>query len=59
METDQKAVPQYLSDFSSNGETPKEQLALKSAFINAYGLEKFEDLISRSIRKASAAKTAR
>ena len=46
--------PQYLEDFSANGETPKEVLSLKSAFINQYGLPEYEKLVSRSIRKKQA-----
>jgi len=53
---DEKAVPQYLSDFSENGETLKEQLSLKSAFISTYGIEQFQELVSRSIRKQNANK---
>ncbi len=50
----EKTVPMYLFDFESNGETRKETLALKSAFIKEYGLPAFEQLVSRSIRKQNA-----
>ena len=59
MADDRKGVPQYLSDFSANGESPREQLSLKSAFIKEYGIEKFQELVSRSIRKQSADRTAK
>ena len=46
--------PQYLSDFSANGESPREILALKAAYVKEYGLDDFTALVSRSIRKQSA-----
>jgi hypothetical protein len=55
----EKPIPQTLNDFECHGETNREVLALKTAFITAYGLEKFEQLVQRSICKAKSDRAAR
>jgi len=55
---DTKTTPMYLDDFSSNGESLSETRALKCQFIKEYGEEKWQELVSRSIRRQHVKRTA-
>ena len=53
-ETTEQPKEQYLSDFTKDGASNRDVLSRKSAYLAKYGLEDFQALVSRSIRKQKA-----